>query len=94
MIDKVIDLQYIRQWYWSFLSNLLKQKKQAVGWGFLAYGLLFYVILLECTKVSQHALLPQGEVEAADRVQNRVAQIDLEGFGNSTNTGACEVECP
>ena len=45
-------------------------------------------------KVSQYALLPQGRVEAAERVQNMVAQMDLEGFGNCTNTGACEVECP
>lgn len=45
-------------------------------------------------KVSQYALLPQGQVEAAERVQNMVAQMDLEGFGNCTNTGACEVECP
>jgi succinate dehydrogenase / fumarate reductase, iron-sulfur subunit len=45
-------------------------------------------------KVSQYALLPQGQVEAKDRVQNMVAQMDLEGFGNCTNTGACEVECP
>ena len=45
-------------------------------------------------KVSQYALLPQGQIEATDRVQNMVAQMDLEGFGNCTNTGACEVECP
>ncbi|MDP4599538.1 MAG: succinate dehydrogenase/fumarate reductase iron-sulfur subunit [Polaribacter sp.] len=45
-------------------------------------------------KVSQYALLPQGQVEAADRVKNMVAQMDIEGFGNCTNTGACEVECP
>ena len=45
-------------------------------------------------KVSRYALLPQGQVEAADRVKNMVAQMDLEGFGNCTNTGACEVECP
>ena len=45
-------------------------------------------------KVSQYALLPQGRVEAADRVKNMVAQMDLEGFGNCTNTGACEIECP
>ncbi len=45
-------------------------------------------------KVSQYALLPQGQVEAVERVQNMVAQMDLEGFGNCTNTGACEVECP
>ena len=45
-------------------------------------------------KVSQYALLPQGQVEAVDRVKNMVAQMDLEGFGNCTNTGACEIECP
>jgi|TARA_B110000305_G_C19341300_1_gene589304 succinate dehydrogenase / fumarate reductase iron-sulfur subunit len=45
-------------------------------------------------KVSQYALLPQGQVEAADRVMDMVAQMDAEGFGNCTNTGACEVECP
>ncbi|MGY5352235.1 succinate dehydrogenase/fumarate reductase iron-sulfur subunit [Wenyingzhuangia sp. IMCC45533] len=45
-------------------------------------------------KVSQYALLPQGKIEAADRVRNMVAQMDAEGFGNCTNTGACEVECP
>ncbi|TJY38029.1 succinate dehydrogenase/fumarate reductase iron-sulfur subunit [Pontimicrobium aquaticum] len=45
-------------------------------------------------KVSQYALLPQGQIEAADRVRNMVAQMDAEGFGNCTNTGACEVECP
>ena len=45
-------------------------------------------------KVSQFALLPQGKVEATDRVMNMVAQMDAEGFGNCTNTGACEVECP
>ena len=45
-------------------------------------------------KVSQYALLPQGQVEATERVLNMVAQMDKEGFGNCTNTGACEVECP
>ena len=45
-------------------------------------------------KVSQYALLPQGKVEAVDRVLNMVHQMDLEGFGNCTNTGACEIECP
>lgn len=45
-------------------------------------------------KISQFALLPQGRVEAARRAQNMVAQMDEEGFGNCTNTGACEVECP
>jgi len=45
-------------------------------------------------KIAQYALLPQGKVEAADRVTNMVHQMDLEGFGNCTNTGACEIECP
>jgi succinate dehydrogenase / fumarate reductase iron-sulfur subunit len=45
-------------------------------------------------KVSQFALLPQGKVEATQRVLNMVRQMDEEGFGNCTNTGACEVECP
>ncbi|MCK5816127.1 MAG: succinate dehydrogenase/fumarate reductase iron-sulfur subunit [Flavobacteriaceae bacterium] len=45
-------------------------------------------------KVAQFALLPQGQVEATDRVLNMVHQMDLEGFGNCTNIGACEVECP
>jgi succinate dehydrogenase / fumarate reductase iron-sulfur subunit len=51
-------------------------------------------MLFVSAKVSQFALLPQGKVEATDRVLNMVAQMDQEGFGNCTNTGACEVECP
>lgn len=51
-------------------------------------------MLFVSAKVSQFALLPQGQVEASRRVQNMVAQMDDEGFGNCTNTGACEVECP
>ena len=45
-------------------------------------------------KVSQYSLLPQGKVERTQRVQNMVAQMDNEGFGNCTNTGACEAHCP
>ena len=45
-------------------------------------------------KVSQYALLPQGQVEATTRVLNMVEQMDKEGFGNCSNTGACEIECP
>jgi succinate dehydrogenase / fumarate reductase iron-sulfur subunit len=45
-------------------------------------------------KVSQYALLPQGQVEATQRALNMVRQMDEEGFGNCTNTGACEIECP
>ena len=51
-------------------------------------------MLFVSAKVSQLALLPQGKIEAQDRVLNMVHQMDLEGFGNCTNTGACEVECP
>ncbi len=51
-------------------------------------------MLFVSAKVSQFALLPQGEIEATDRVLNMVKQMDDEGFGNCTNTGACEVECP
>ena len=51
-------------------------------------------MLFVSAKISQFALLPQGKVEATDRVMNMVKQMDEEGFGNCTNTGACEVECP
>ncbi|WP_127845863.1 succinate dehydrogenase/fumarate reductase iron-sulfur subunit [Psychroflexus aestuariivivens] len=51
-------------------------------------------MLFTSAKVSQLALLPQGEIEAHDRVLNMVHQMDKEGFGNCTNTGACEIECP
>jgi len=51
-------------------------------------------MLFVSAKVSQFSLLPQGEPEKKERVLNMVKQMDLEGFGNCTNTGACEVECP
>jgi len=51
-------------------------------------------MLFVSAKVSQLALLPQGKVEQQDRVLKMVAQMDAEGFGNCTNTGACEAECP
>ncbi len=51
-------------------------------------------MLFTSAKVSQFALLPQGQVEATDRVLAMVNQMDEEGFGNCTNTGACEIECP
>ena len=51
-------------------------------------------MLFVSAKVSQYALLPQGQVESKERVINMVSQMDKEGFGNCTNTGACEVECP
>jgi len=51
-------------------------------------------MLFTSAKVSQFALLPQGEVEADRRVLAMVEQMDKEGFGNCSNTGACEIECP
>ena len=45
-------------------------------------------------KVSQYSRLPQGQVEAKERVINMVKQMDKEGFGSCTNTGACEAHCP
>ena len=51
-------------------------------------------MLFLSAKVSHLAFLPQGQVEAKQRVLNMLAQHDLEGFGNCTNTGACEAECP
>src|SRR5690606_3132269 len=51
-------------------------------------------MLFTSAKVSQFALLPQGKVEATERVLNMVKQMDEEGFGNCSNTGACEIECP
>ncbi len=51
-------------------------------------------MLFVSAKVSQLALLPQGQVERKERVLNMVKQMDEEGFGNCTNTGACEAECP
>ena len=51
-------------------------------------------MLFTSAKVSHLALLPQGQEERYRRVQKMVLQMDEEGFGNCTNTGACEVECP
>ena len=51
-------------------------------------------MLFVSAKISQLSLLPQGKVEASARVQKMVAQMDAEGFGNCTNTGACSAECP
>lgn len=50
--------------------------------------------LFTAAKISQYALLPQGQIEAKTRVINMVEQMDLEGFGACTNTGACSAECP
>ena len=51
-------------------------------------------MLFVSAKVSQLALLPQGQVERKERVLKMVQQMDEEGFCDCTNTGACEAECP
>lgn len=51
-------------------------------------------MLFVSAKVSQLALLPQGQVERKERVLKMIEAMDEEGFGNCTNTGACEAECP
>lgn len=51
-------------------------------------------MLFVSAKVSQLALLPQGQVEGARRAKAMVAKMDELGFGNCTNTRACELECP
>jgi succinate dehydrogenase / fumarate reductase, iron-sulfur subunit len=51
-------------------------------------------MLFVSAKISQFALLPQGRVEAQERVRAMVAKMDEVGFGNCSNTGACEAQCP
>jgi succinate dehydrogenase / fumarate reductase iron-sulfur subunit len=51
-------------------------------------------MLFVSAKISQFALLPQGRIEAKDRVRAMVRAMDDAGFGNCSNTGACEAECP
>lgn len=51
-------------------------------------------MLFVSAKISQLALLPQGQVERKQRAEAMISQMDEEGFGACTNTGACEVECP
>lgn len=51
-------------------------------------------MLFVAAKVSHLAVLPQGKVESKERVLRMVAQMDAEGFGNCSNTYACEAECP
>lgn len=51
-------------------------------------------MLFVSAKISQLALLPQGKIEAKERVRSMVGEMDKTGFGNCSNTGACEAECP
>ena len=50
--------------------------------------------LFVSAKISQLALLPQGQPEREERAKKMVSKMDEEGFGHCTNTGACEAECP
>jgi len=51
-------------------------------------------MLFVSAKINQYSKLPQGQVEHNSRVNNMITQMDDEGFGSCTNTGACEVDCP
>ena len=51
-------------------------------------------MLFVSAKINQYSKLPQGQVEHDKRVNNMISQMDGEGFGSCTNTGACEVDCP
>jgi succinate dehydrogenase / fumarate reductase, iron-sulfur subunit len=51
-------------------------------------------MLFTSAKITQYALMPQGQAERSKRAAAMVAQMDKEGFGSCTNTGACEAECP
>ena len=51
-------------------------------------------MLFVSAKISQFALLPQGQIEAKERVREMVKTMDKIGFGNCSNTGSCEAECP
>ena len=76
-------------------SDLAMDAAQCIGCGAcVAACKNASAMLFVSAKVSQFALLPQGKVEAKERVQAMVARMDELGFGNCTNTGACEAECP
>jgi succinate dehydrogenase / fumarate reductase iron-sulfur subunit len=51
-------------------------------------------MLFVAAKVSHLANLPQGKVEAKERVRKMVTQMDKEGFGNCTNQSECRAVCP
>jgi succinate dehydrogenase / fumarate reductase iron-sulfur subunit len=76
-------------------SDLAMDAAQCIGCGAcVAACKNASAMLFVSAKVSQFALLPQGKLEAKDRVLKMVAKMDELGFGNCTNTGACEAECP
>lgn len=76
-------------------SDLAMDAAQCIGCGAcVAACKNASAMLFVSAKVSHLALLPQGKVEAKLRVEKMVAKMDELGFGNCTNTGACEAECP
>ncbi|MDP4210802.1 MAG: succinate dehydrogenase/fumarate reductase iron-sulfur subunit [Bacteroidota bacterium] len=76
-------------------SDLAMDAAQCIGCGAcVAACKNASAMLFVSAKVSQFALLPQGKPEAKERVEKMVAKMDELGFGNCTNTGACEAECP
>jgi len=95
---------YLADWNLSQFARSLGKKKDAdlamdaaacIGCGACAAACKNgSAMLFVSAKVSQLALLPQGRVEATRRAKAMVAKMDELGFGNCTNTGACEAECP
>jgi succinate dehydrogenase / fumarate reductase, iron-sulfur subunit len=76
-------------------SDLAMDAAQCIGCGAcVAACKNASAMLFVSAKVSHLALLPQGKLEANQRVEKMVAKMDDLGFGNCTNTGACEAECP
>ena len=76
-------------------SDLAMDAAQCIGCGAcVATCKNASAMLFVSANVSHLALLPQGKIEAKERVQRMVAKMDELGFGNCTNTGACEAECP
>lgn len=77
------------------IANLALDAAECIGCGAcVAACKNASAMLFVGAKVSQFALLPQGQAERYDRVQNMVAVMDEAGFGSCTNTYACEAECP
>jgi len=76
-------------------SDLAMDAAQCIGCGAcVAACKNASAMLFVSAKVSHLALLPQGRLEAKERVDNMVSKMDELGFGYCSNTGACEAECP
>lgn len=77
------------------IANLALDAAECIGCGAcVAACKNASAMLFVGAKVTQFALLPQGQPERYERVQNMVAAMDEAGFGSCTNTYACEAECP